>query len=141
MATLAPLVKDLPGFERGRINWISFPCDACAFPSRYALKVEPAWDACDGRAGTWGWDPVRLQLGLPWSGTPKQLLTLLRVRFRLMGWVHSPLPPTWGGAWGWTWQDSSEHPTKVFDLVPLDHGEWQGMFSARPVAPLVDQNC
>jgi hypothetical protein len=54
VAKLAPVVRVVPGFQTGHVPWISFPCDSCEFPVTYAIKIEPRWDSCDGRAGTFG---------------------------------------------------------------------------------------
>lgn len=98
MARLAPLVKVVPGFEDGRVRWISPPCDSCRFPAMYAMKVEPRWDSCDGRPGTFGWDPVVIQVGFRWAGTTRALVRLLGGRLAARGWAAGAPRPGVTGA-------------------------------------------
>jgi hypothetical protein len=95
MAQIAPVVRVVPGFEHGHIRWIVFPCDSCQFPVTYAIKVEPRWDSCDGMAGTFGWDPVVIQVGFRWTGSSHALVDLLNERLGARGWARGAAPP-WG---------------------------------------------
>src|SRR5262249_56336126 len=95
MAKIAPVVTVVPGFAHGHIRWIAFPCDSCQFPVTYAIKVEPRWDSCDGMAGTFGWDPVVIQVGFRWTGSRHALVDLLEERLGARGWARGAAP-SWG---------------------------------------------
>jgi hypothetical protein len=99
MAKLVPVVRVVPGFETGRIPWVSDP-PLGEFPANYALKIEPFWDGCDGTPGTFNWNPVTIQIGFRWTGTSQALFKLLNRRLAARGWA-------WGAAPLWSLQSGS----------------------------------
>lgn len=142
IASLSPLVRLVPGFETGPVPWISFPCDSCKWPSRYAIKIEPRWDSCDGIAGTFGWDPAVIQVGFRWSDSARDLVKLLNARLVAKDWKMGT-PPSWGSAGPVTWEyPRGASPEETLALEPPIAGrpksdEWMALLQARPVGPLV----
>jgi hypothetical protein len=142
MARLAPLVRVVPGFETGRIPWISFPCDSCKWPARYAIKIEPRWDSCDGIKGTFGWDPALVQIGFQWSGPAQRLVELLNSRLAVRRWGTGAVP-VWGNAGVANWdypragvaQEAFALEPPIEGPVKSDH--WMAFVEARPEGPLV----
>jgi hypothetical protein len=140
IAELAPTVRVVPSFEVGTVPWISFPCDACKFPKKYAIKIEPAWDGCDGRAGTFGWDPAIIQIGFVWIGASEALDTTLNFRLSSEGWARGA-SPSWS-------EDQSPDPTwdfprgktasETFSLGNLQGNQWIVSIEAKAVGTLVD---
>jgi hypothetical protein len=119
IAKLAPLVRVVPGFETGHIPWISFPCDSCKWPTRYAIRIEPRWDSCDGTKGTFGWDPAVIQVGFRSTQSYRALVKLLNRRLVGKGWVVGPAP-SWGDGGSPVWVHSpTREPTEVFALDGL----------------------
>lgn len=140
MAKIAPVVRVVPGFHQGRIPWIGFPCDSCQFPVTYAIKIEPRWDSCDGIAGTFGWDPVAIQIGFPWTGSSRALVKLLNERLSDLGWGRGGVP-SWSSDQGpdanWI-SPSGPAPAEVFALdSPLESHRWMATIEAKPQGPLV----
>jgi hypothetical protein len=133
----------VPGFERGRIPWISFPCDSCKFPARYPIKIEPRWDSCDGIRGTFGWDPALVQAGFPWSGPAESLVALINDRLTARGWAMGAVPFSWGNAGVANWDyPRAGVPEEAFALEPPIEGpvksdQWIAYLEARPDGPLV----
>jgi hypothetical protein len=139
MAKIAPVVRVVPGLEHGRIPWIAFPCDACQFPATYAIKIEPRWDSCDGMAGTFGWDPVVVQVGFQWAGSSQALMDLLDERLTARGWVRGA-EPSWADDGDAIWISPHRHaPTKEFAIEsPIPPGkQWMALVEAKPQGPLV----
>jgi hypothetical protein len=68
----------------------------------YAHYDEPAWDSCDGMAGTWGWDDPSVQVEFSWQGSSTSLLDHAKAALAHDGWggfaqqVQNGVP---GGAW------------------------------------------
>lgn len=139
MAEIAPVARVIPGFER-RVPWIAFPCDTCQFPTTYATKIEPQWDSCDGMAGTFGWDPVIIQIGFQWKGSDKALMNLLNQRLNARGWARGAVT-SWSGDQGpdANWISPLGHgPTEEFALdAPADGLPWMATIEAKPMGPLV----
>jgi len=141
MAKIAPVVRVVPGFEHGHIRWIAFPCDSCQFPVTYAIKVEPRWDSCDGMAGTFGWDPVAIQVGFRWTGSSHALVDLLNERLGARGWAKGPAQP-WGDDDGAdaVWIGPHGHaPAEEFtlDSMPAGNHQWMAFVEAKPQGQLV----
>jgi hypothetical protein len=140
MAKIAPVVAVVPGFGHGRVPWIAPPCDSCQFPAVYAIKFEPQWDSCDGRAGTFGWDPVVIQAGFLWTGSGQALVDLLNERLSAQGWARGAEPPwaTAGGDADWI-SPRGHAPTEDFALsAPIPPGkQWMAIIEARPHGRLV----
>ena len=90
MARMTPLVRVVPTFETGPIPWI--PQSEWPTPTRFAVKIEPNWDSCYGREGTFGWAAAIIRVGFPWAGTELGLSTLLNERLSARGWVRSAAP-------------------------------------------------
>jgi len=143
IAQMTPVVAVVPGFESGRIPWIAFPCDTCKFPAKYAIKIEPGSDSCDGMAGTFGWDPVRIQVGFLWTGSRQSLVDLLSKRLSLRGWARGAAP-VWADSSYLTWV-SPRGPTanEALELdspsPPKSH-RWMATVEASPQGRLVG-NC
>lgn len=139
MAKIAPVVRDVPGFEHGRVPWIAFPCDSCRFPVAYAIKIEPRWDSCDGRSGTFGWDPVTIQAGFPWAGSSQALVKFLNERLVARGWARGAAP-SWGDDGDAVWISPHGHaPTEEFSLtspIPPDK-QWTALIEYKPQGQLV----
>lgn len=139
MARITPMVRVVPGFEHGQIPWIAPPCDACRFPVTYAMKFEPRWDSCDEMAGTFGWDPVVVQVGFRWAGSSKALMGLLDKRLGARGWARGAAP-SWGDGGDAVWVGPRAHsPAEEFSLGSMpgaDH-QWQALVEAKPQGQLV----
>jgi hypothetical protein len=136
---LAGLVRVVPGFEVGRIPWISFPCDSCKWPIRYAIKIEPRWDSCDGLAGTFGWDPAIVQMGFRWDKTAQELLAALNARLRAKGWEMGE-PPTWGSAGDadtWDYPPSPAPQEALAIESPVEDNRWMVILEAKAEGPQV----
>jgi len=140
MAKIAPVVRVVPGFEHGHIPWIAFPCDSCQFPVTYAIKVEPRWDSCDGMAGTFGWDPVVIQVGFRWTGSSHALVDLLDERLGAQGWAKGPAP-SWGDDADAVWTGPhGDGPAEEFALdspTPGQNHHWMAFVEAKPQGQLV----
>jgi len=142
MAAMVPVVTVVPGFEQGRIPWISFPCDTCKWPQTYAIKIEPRWDSCDGKASTAGWDPAIVQIGLVWRRSSQALAATLDSRLNTEGWSAVQTPPSWSEdqASFRTWdfpRGLTVSETLELDS-PLDGLGWTINVEAKPVGSLVD---
>ena len=140
MAKIAPEVRVVPGLERGHIPWIAFPCDSCQFPVAYATKVEPRWDSCDGMAGTFGWDPVVIQVGFRWTGSSHALVDLLNEHLDARGWARGAAP-SWGDDADAVWTGPDGHaPAEEFALespTPAGNHHWMALIEAKPQGQLV----
>lgn len=140
MAKIAPVVRVVPGFEHGPIPWIAFPCDSCRFPATYAIKVEPRWDSCDGMTGTFGWDPVAINVGFRWAGSSHALVGLLSERLGARGWARGT-PPSWSGDdTPIAWISPRGHtPAEELELssLPGEKHQWLAFVEAKPQGPLV----
>lgn len=138
MAKIAPMVRVIPGFEHGHIPWIGFPCDSCKFPVTYAIKVEPRWDSCDGMAGTFGWDPVVIQVGFPWNGSGHALVGLLNERLGARGWARGTAPSWSSDDAPIAWIGPHGHaPMAQFSLdsMPGEAHQWMAVVEAKPTRP------
>lgn len=139
MAKIAPVVRVVPGFEHGRVQWITSPCDTCQFPATYAIKIEPRWDSCDGMAGTFGWDPVIIQVGFRWTGSSQALVDLLNEQLSARGWAGRA-EQSWADNGDAVWISPHGHaPTEEFALespIPPDK-QWMAMVEAKPQGQLV----
>src|SRR5262249_29683247 len=140
MAKIAPVVRVVPGFGHGHIPWIAFPCDSCQFPVTYAIKVEPRWDSCDGMAGTFGWDPVVLQVGFRWTGSSHALAGIVNARLGARGW-----PRAAAGWWGvdaeavgigWHGHAGAEELALCSPILAGMH-QWMVLLEAKPQGQLV----
>lgn len=139
MAKIAPAVRVVPGLEHGRIPWIASPCDACQFPATYALKIEPRWDSCDGMAGTFGWDPVIIQVGFRWAGSSQALAGLLDERLTARGWARGA-EPSWADGGDAIWiSPHGRAPTTEFAIESpvLPGRQWMALVEAKPQGSLV----
>jgi hypothetical protein len=138
MAKLIPAVRVVPGFETGSVPWISFPCDSCEWPARYAIKIEPRWDSCDGTKGTFGWDPAVIQVGFRRAHSYRALVKLLNSRLVARGWGIGSAP-SWsdGGSLVWV-HPRTRKPTEVLALDGLaGTSELMVLIEAKPEGRLV----
>ena len=137
MARLTPIVRAVPGFETGRIPWIPPPGASGQFPVRYAVKIEPPWDSCDGMAGTFGWDPVTIQVGFRWTGSDQSLMNQLNQNLTARGWAVGPAP-TWSQSPTPVWTYPTNQPTMVVSVdPPLENHQRIVEIQARPRGRLV----
>jgi hypothetical protein len=140
IAELAPTVRVVPSFEVGKVPWISFPCDSCKFPRKYAIKIEPRWDSMDGIASTAGWDPAIIQVGFVWTSGSQALNTTLDSRLTSKGWVRGA-SPSWSedqtsyGTWDFPTQKTA---SETFSLESLQGNQWIVAIEAKAVGRLVD---
>jgi hypothetical protein len=121
MSELAPVVSVIPGFDENDTPWIASPCDSCQFPEKYAVKIETSWDGCPPFAASFGWDPVVVQAGFPWTGSRQALVDLLNVRLQARGWVRGAAP--------WAHVDPADVWVRVQGSAPLE------AFSVSPPQP------
>lgn len=75
---------------------------ALAVPTRAHLNWshfdEPKLDSCDGRAGTWGYDPVIVQADFSWQQSQSTVLASVRHALEGTGWRWTePTPVTFPG--------------------------------------------
>jgi hypothetical protein len=52
----------------------------------YRHDLEPKWDSCDGRAGTFGWDNVVVQIHFESASSTDAVLLRADQTFRGLGW-------------------------------------------------------
>jgi hypothetical protein len=145
MRTLTPLVREVPGYERGPVPWVSaVPWPG---PARWAVRWEPKQDSCDGMSGTWGWDPVVVQVEFQWSGSARALRVRLNRQL-----VPKGLEPRFGGEPSWvdagdmTWMGPYggnasvavvlQSPTEGTGNPVFDH-QWQADIEARAIGRMV----
>jgi hypothetical protein len=97
-------------------------------------------DSCDGTAGTFGWDPVIIQIGFRWTGSGKALMSLLDQRLNALGWARGAVT-SWSSDQGpnATWIRPPGHaPTEEFALdAPTLGLPWTATVEAKPIGPLV----
>lgn len=140
LKALRPLVRAFPSFEHGPIPWTNG--DAWPGPPRYATAQEPFYDSCDGRAGTFGWDPVIVSVYFQWTGSSRSLHALLDSHLGADGFAPDSIP-AWDtadyGYGGWVKSRGLDAPW-VITLDPamggagyyvLDH-QWDATIEARP---------
>jgi hypothetical protein len=105
----------------------------------YRYDLEPKWDSCDGRPGTFGWDNVILQIHFE-SRTPTlALVEHADQTLRRLGWSH--VYDT-GGQVGWTKQldSGSVANAQLSNAVPDQGGttqKWDLFVGAPPIGPQV----
>jgi hypothetical protein len=86
MSQLSPLAAVIPGYGTSRLPLL----ESIPWPFKnFMVEIEPAWDSCDGRAGTYGWDPVTVEAGFSWNGTRESLFALLDRRLLRIGWINT----------------------------------------------------
>ena len=82
LAALRTATSAVPA--RAHLNWSHFD--------------EPKLDSCDGRPGTWGYEPVTVQAGFSWHQSPSTVLASVRHALELIGWQWTePTPATFPG--------------------------------------------
>ena len=149
---LTPLVRVFPGFERGTIPW--FQAVPWPGPARWAVQIEPHQDSCDGEAGTFGWDPVTVQVEFQWSGSPQSLYRLLTGRLAGRGFTQDKdkAVPAWVDVPGpyWVRWSGKDAPVVISVSAPIGSNQsgayavfnhqWQVEIEARAIGRLV-ANC
>ena len=70
LAALRTATSDVP--SRAHLNWSHFG--------------EPKRDSCDGRPGTWGYDPVTVQVDFSWQESQSTVLASVRHALELAAW-------------------------------------------------------
>lgn len=68
----------------------------------YRHLVEPHQDSCDGNPATRGWSQVVAQTNFDWSGSPQQLVDIIKSRMQALGWSFSPATDNGLPAGQWT---------------------------------------
>lgn len=59
---------------------------------------EPKLDSCDGQPGTWGHDPVSVQVDFSWQESQGTVLAAVRLALQRVGWRWTePTPTTFSG--------------------------------------------
>lgn len=130
MRALQPLVRVFPGFGK-HIAWSTLPVGA-----KYAALLEPGWDSCDGAAGTFGWDPVVIQVGFQWSKSPARLIKAVNARLSVLGFHEETAQPSWVieadfGGQSWIRFDPKLHSPVVVSLSePISGGQYQSQWQA-----------
>ena len=118
MAGLTPIVKMVPGFNKA---------DMTTIESTYG---------CDGEAGTFGWQPVRIVAGFRWAGSSQTLVALLNRRLGARGWARG-IAPGWAGTTDtidtttWTYPQGRV-PGRAFALDPAQGKAWTVELVAKP---------
>jgi len=97
----APTAAGAVGDPGGRIL-AALRTAASAVPARAHLNWahfdEPKLDSCDGQPGTWGYDPVTVQVDFSWQQSQSTVLASVRHALELIGWRWTePTPATFPG--------------------------------------------
>jgi len=103
----------------------------------YRQAVEPRWDSCDGRAGTFGWDDVVLVVHFASGLRPEAVAGNADATLRPLGWVPEYSHQDANGmAIGWTKTLSSGATAKAqLTDQDLDPTTWTLYVGAPPVGP------
>lgn len=142
MKTLEPFVRVFPGFDH-QVPWSTRPTNGT-----YAWRIEPGRDSCDGEAGTYGWDPVVIQVQFQWTGSSEFLTKMVGTRLGALGFEAETTQPYWvnsgdiGGA-SWIRKTVSQSPVVVSLSAPIPgvDGDWLATIEAKPHGKLVGENC
>jgi hypothetical protein len=82
LAALRTATSAVP--TRAHLNWSHFD--------------EPKLDSCDGQPGTWGYDPVSVQVDFSLAESQSTVLTSVRHALQRIGWrLTEPTPATFSG--------------------------------------------
>jgi hypothetical protein len=100
-AKSAPPLTGTAGDPGGRIL-AALRTATSAVPTRAHLNWshydEPKLDSCDGRPGSWGYDPVTVQVDFSWQEPPSTVLASARHALEGIGWRWTgPTPATFPG--------------------------------------------
>jgi hypothetical protein len=103
---------------------------------RYRHDVEPKWDSCDGRQGTFGWDDVVLQIHFSSASASEAVSKHVDVTLRGLGWVANYNN---GMQLGWTkvLANKTTAHAQLSGDQPIDPGTWTLFVSAPPVGQRV----
>jgi hypothetical protein len=103
----------------------------------YAHYDEPAWDSCDGMAGTSGWDDPSVQVEFEWSSSPTTVIDFAKVALTHDGW-GSFTPQVQNGLLGGAWTKRLKNGTTAQVQVGSDGGgSWFVFGQAPPVGQRV----
>jgi hypothetical protein len=91
-------------------------------------------------AGTFGWDPVAIDVGFRWAGSSHALVGLLNERLGARGWAKGA-PPSWSGDDSpIVWISPHGHvPAAVLTLDPPvlpKSQQWMATVEAKPQGQL-----
>jgi hypothetical protein len=83
--------------------------------------VEPMWDSCDGRTGTFGWSDVHVIITFSTAMEPQVLVSTANTRMVTLGWIpgpalDSPIGP--GGRWTRALGDGTEARAALSPWMP-----------------------
>jgi hypothetical protein len=116
----------------------ALPADAQVL---YSYDLEPKWDSCDGRPGTFGWDDVVVQVHFESRSSTDAVVQRADRTFRGLGWKPDYVnnQPTHIQV-GWTrWLDNgSIAKAQLSDEVPDRSAatpRWDLVVTAPPVGP------
>jgi hypothetical protein len=109
----------------------------------YRNELEPKWDSCDGRPGTFGWDNIVVQIHLESQSSSDGVVQGADQAFRRLGWNPDYVnnQPTFIQL-GWTRRldNGSVAKAQLSDGVPDQSGttsRWDLFVTAPPAGPQV----
>ena len=109
----------------------------------YRYELEPKWDSCDGRPGTFGWDNIVVQIHFESQSSSDAVVQGADQAFRRLGWNPDYVnnQPTFIQA-GWTRRldNGSVARAQLSDGVPdwsAATPRWDLFVTAPPLGPLV----
>ena len=107
----------------------------------YRYELEPKWDSCDGRPGTFGWDNIVVQIHFESRSSSDAVVQRADRAFRQLGWNPDYLnnQPTFIQV-GWTRRldNGSVAKAQMSDGVPDQNAatpRWDLFVTAPPVGP------
>ncbi len=104
----------------------------------YRHDVEPLWDSCDGRAGTFGWDDVVVQVHFSTTASPDDILAHAQSVLAPEGWRTVPAPVA-GAVTQHIWRKALDTGDGTVDIEKDSYGtsEWTLIAMAPPRGPRV----
>jgi hypothetical protein len=112
------------------------PADARIGYRRY---VEPRWDSCDGRSGTFGWDDVVVIVHFATTLSPDAVKKHADTALRPLGWLSNPAQHE-GDVFGYRWTKTLSNGTAAdaqLSNESQDPETWDLYVGAPPVGPRV----
>src|ERR1700674_1015084 len=107
----------------------------------YRSDLEPKWDSCDGRSGTFGWDNVVVQIHFESGSSTDAVVHGASQAFRTLGWQQDYVnnQSTFVQV-GWTRRldNGSIAKAQLSSAVPAQSAAWPGwelFVTAPPVGP------
>ena len=100
----------------------------------YRNDVEPLWDSCDGRPGTFGWDAVVVQIHFRSALSSAHIESNADAQMRNLGWMPDTRFSTSIPTVAWTKQLRNVTEANAHLELEAD-GAWTLIASAPPVGP------